>query len=720
MISDYLICLTNRYCFLKHKFALIVFVLISECVFAQASFERIETDAGILGLSITNYGTIGKPDVRNNTEGGSSMRYPIDTGTEHLFEAGLWIGSQYNNGAIRVSTASVTTSGGYARGAAGFEFTADLPLGRRSTNPNDEFFSPFSVGEQDIIAEFTDRRRDINGTPISNHDTPLYADVKMESYNWGFPFTENFSILRYDITNNSGLYAAEADWDSVFIGMYADLVVRNVNSATETGGDFFNKNGLGFLDSLYTAYAFDAGSPDNPSVNTYGAVSIIGAEYRGELFHPSNKERLEEQGYRAPFVDPSYWLFSSGTGLYVRPNSDQLRYERMATKFPLDSVIAGESIREQLRTDGQTANGNYITMLSIGPFPKVEPGETISVYYAFSAALKPDEFQGQAGKATDNDESRVELLKTIDSMNRVFQGEDKNANGILDDGEDTDGNGILTRYLFPTPPDNPNIRIELDAGKVTIYWDTKAEESIDRVSGEKDFEGYRVYRSELGADLNPQARLIREFDTPGNDVAFNTGFDEIELSSPVSFAGDTNTYYYAYEINDLLNGWQYELSVTAFDKGSKTFEIEGLETSPNVNAVRVFPGTPINQNFGSNKREFKVGVYPNPYRVNAAWDGFQENERKLNFYNLPAKAEIRIYTVAGDIVGEFKHDSETYNGDIGWFSNFSDDPRVLPGGEHSWDLQSNANQILTSGLYLYSVKDLASGEIQTGKIVIIK
>ena len=359
-------------------------------------------------------------------------------------------------------------------------------------------------------------------------------------------------------------------------------------------------------------------------------------------------------------------------------------------------------------------------MLSMGLFLKVEQGVPISVYYVFAAALKPDEFQVQAAKDADNDETRVELLKTVDSMNRVFQGEDKNANGILDDGEDTDGNGILTRYLFPTPPDNPNIRIELDAGKVTIYWDKKAEESIDRVSGEKDFEGYRVYRSELGADLNPQARLIREFDTPGNDVAFNTGFDEIELSSPVTFAGDTNTYYYAYEINDLLNGWQYELSVTAFDKGSKTFEIEGLETSPNVNAVRVFPGTPINQNFGSNKREFKVGVYPNPYRVNAAWDGFQENERKLNFYNLPAKAEIRIYTVAGDIVGEFKHDSETYNGDIGWFSNFSDDPRVLPGGEHSWDLQSNANQILTSGLYLYSVKDLASGEIQTGKIVIIK
>ncbi len=705
---------------MKHLFVFVALLLLAESAYAQASFEREETSAGILGLSITNFGTLGKPDVRNNPEGGFSMRYPTDTGTEHLFEAGIWIGAQYNNAALRVSTASITTSGGYSRGASGFEFTADAELARRSNNPNDEFFSPFSIGEQDIIAQFTDRRRDINGTSINGHDTPLFADVTLESYNWGFPFTENFTIIKYEITNNTGIHSSASTWDSVFVGMYADLVVRNVNTTTETGGAFFNKNGIGYLDSLYTAYVFDAGSPDNPAINTYGAMSIIGAEYRGEFFHPSNKNRLEAQGLKAPFIDPSYWLFASGTGLYVRPSNDQLRYERMATKFPLDSVIAGQPVREQLRTDGQTANGNYISMLSIGPFPTVEDGETITVYFAFSAALKPDEFQGQAGKSIDNEDSRVELVKTISSINRVFQGEDKNGNGVLDPDEDTDENGELTRYLFPTPPDNPNIRVELDAGKVTIYWDKKAESSVDRVSGEQDFEGYRVYRSELGDDLNPQARLIREFDTPGNDVAFNTGFNEIELDSPVIFPGDTNTYHYAFEINDLLSGWQYELSVTAFDKGSDEFEIEGLETSPNVNAVRVFPGTPANENFGSSGAEFKVGVYPNPYRINAAWDGTQENERRLNFYNLPASAEVRIYTIAGDIVGEFTHDSESYNGDIGWFSNFSDDPRVLPGGEHAWDLQTNANQNLTSGLYIYSVKDLATGEIQTGKIVIIK
>jgi len=113
-------------------------------------------------------------------------------------------------------------------------------------------------------------------------------------------------------------------------------------------------------------------------------------------------------------------------------------------------------------------------------------------------------------------------------------------------------------------------------------------------------------------------------------------------------------------------------------------------------------------------------VYIQIPKVNAAWDGPNEGDRKLYFYNLPSKAEVRIYTIAGDIVAEFLHDSDTYNGDISWFNNFSDDPRVLPGGEHAWDLQSEANQILTTGLYLFTVKDLASGKIEKGKLTIIK
>ncbi|HAH52101.1 MAG TPA: hypothetical protein DCL80_12945 [Balneola sp.] len=700
---------------MKKLILLLILLVVPFSAQAQVPFERAETDAGIIGLSITNFGTLGKPDVRNNPESGSSMRFPKSTGTEHLFEAGIWIGADVG-GQIRLSSSSVTNPSGYARGARGFEFTSETIITRRSTDPNNEFFSVSAISEKDILTAFTDRRRSVNGTEIQGHDNPLYTDVKLESYNWGFPFTENFTILKYDITNNSDLHALPETWDSVYVGMYADLVVRNVNSATETGGAFFNKNGVGFMDSLNTMYAFDAGSPDDPSINTYGAVSIIGAEYRNSFFHPDNPDTLDgkftETGFNVPDLGPSYWLFSAGAGAFTAPANDNDRYDRMAQQFPY------KDNEQNLREDGQSGNGNYISFISMGPFPQVEPGETITVYFVFSAALKPDQFQGQPGKSVDNEDSRVNMVSTINSANSVFRGEDKNKNGVLDPGEDTDGNGELTRYLFPTPPDNPKTKIVLEAGKVSIYWDKTAEESVDRVSGEMDFEGYRVYSSDLGQDINPNSRLIREFDKPNNNIGFDVGFNEVELNEPVTFEGDTVEYYYKYDLSNLLSGWQYQVSVTAFDRGDAEFGVESLETSTNANAVRVFPGTPTNTNFGDDG--FEVGVYPNPYKVNAAWDGPNEGDRKLYFYNLPSKAEIRIYTIAGDIIAELEHDSETYSGDISWFDDFSDDPRVLPGGEHAWDLQSEANQILTTGLYLFTVKDLNTGQIEKGKLTIIK
>lgn len=690
---------------------------------AQQLFERRFTQQANVRLSITNVGTIGKADVRNDPAGDPSWEYPADTGTEHLFEAGLWIGGFRNGSDLLVSTTAVTNPTGYTTGRGGYEFTNDgTPMTEISSLPNSPNFSPLAISHQDLIAEFSDRRVAVEtGTasiPISGHDQPMFVDARLTAYNWNFSFSEAFVILKYELTNTS-----DFRYDSVFVGMYSDIVVRNVNTTLEGGGNFFNKNGLGYIDSLYTTYVFDAGSADNPSINTYAAKTLLGAEYRNELFHPANPDKSADgqtftrSGLRVPQVKPSFWSFGGGSGVLTRPSLDQERYDRMADEFELT-----DAIREQLRTDGLSAAGNYLSELSMGPFPNWEPGETITVYYAFVNGLKPEEFQDLLGKGVDNETTRANLAQNIDWAFRSFRGEDENNNGILDAGEDINGNGQLDRFLVPEPPTSPNLRVELEAGKAVLYWDRSAEASIDPVSGEQDFEGYRVYRSNLGDDLNgsisTRRQVIREYDKIGNAAGFNNGFDEVALSQPARFDGDETDYWYRLEVGGLLSGWQYQFAVTAFDEGTADGSLPSLESSLNANAVRVFPGTSVNDEFGSEDR--KVGVYPNPYRINAAWDGGNELTRKVIFYNLPAKAEIRVYTLAGDIVAELSHDSDTYNGDNRWFSDLSANPRVMSGGEHAWDILSSSNQIISSGLYLYSVKDMDSGEVQTGKIVIIK
>ncbi len=164
-----------------------------------------------------------------------------------------------------------------------------------------------------------------------------------------------------------------------------------------------------------------------------------------------------------------------------------------------------------------------------------------------------------------------------------------------------------------------------------------------------------------------------------------------------------------------LNGWQYVYGISAYDQGDSAAGVASLESKTEI--ARVIPGTPPND--GTKK----IGVYPNPYYANAIWDGAGERTRKMYFYNLPRHAEIRIYTLAGDIVAEFSHDAATYNGsDIQWFQQFggNDVPLQFSGGEHAWDLVTKYDQALATGLYLFSVKDTDTGTLQTGKFLVIK
>jgi hypothetical protein len=79
--------------------------------------------------------------------------------------------------------------------------------------------------------------------------------------------------------------------------------------------------------------------------------------------------------------------------------------------------------------------------------------------------------------------------------------------------------------------------------------------------------------------------------------------------------------------------------------------------------------------------------------------------------------------LAGDIVTEMLHDAATYDGsNIEWFRRFGGAATAptFSGGEHAWDLISKFDQAIATGLYLFSVKDSDTGDIKTGKFLVIK
>jgi hypothetical protein len=71
-------------------------------------------------------------------------------------------------------------------------------------------------------------------------------------------------------------------------------------------------------------------------------------------------------------------------------------------------------------------------------------------------------------------------------------------------------------------------------------------------------------------------------------------------------------------------------------------------------------------------------------------------------------------------VDRLQHDASTSTGDGRWYTTYSGEGRVTAGGEHAWDLLSQANLNLATGLYLFTVRDTDTGRVQTGRFVIIK
>jgi hypothetical protein len=661
------------------------------------------TNIGNIGITITNFGTYGHGFILWPEQ--PSCEYPLGSGIEHLFDGGIWIGGHIRGvGGPLVTTGAVDAASVSARGG-GFEFTNDAGsfVTERSSLFDSRFFSPFAVSHQDFLMEFTDTNTVFdNGEPIIDHN-PLGVSVRLETYAWDFSFANFFVIFNYWIKNVSG-----RNIDSVYAGLWTDAVVRNTRiTGRPSGTAFFNKGGNGYNDSIKLAYEFDAAG-DLGFSDSYLGVLFLGSDPLLPDYYPDNEFDS------IPSVNFVSWQFRNTDDQdFFAPQNDIQRYSKMQGFFS-----DGRRWNTHINPALLKPPSNRSILITSGHYTTIDPGDSINVVFAIVCAKK----FGPDPANLDTEEQKTNLYANADWALRAYHGEDKNRNGILDPGEDLDGDGKITRYILPASPITPRIKVVPDNQRAAIYWDKRAESSIDPISGLMDFEGYKIYRTQAGFDLTERQDifnslvLLAEFDSAGNNVGYNTGFDFIKLNEPVTFPNDTVQYYYKFEVDNLLNGWQYLFAVTAFDQGDADNNLESLESSPLANFQRILPGTPA-----AEESNVEIGVYPNPYYGNAVWDGNSERLRKIYFYNLPAECEITIYTLAGDIVKRIDHNQQSNSSEIRWFENYaSDGKQVFAGGEHAWDLLSDHDQAIATGMYLFTVKNNLNGEVKTGKFLIIK
>jgi len=720
------------------------------------------TTVGQIGLTITNFGLLGEGWNKSDQPSCRYKQYAdiAKEEVEHFSYAGLWIGGLVQ-GTKRVSTAIVDGAFDYA--AEGFEFTtSDLnsdTIKIESSIQTSKYFSPKAVSHQDFICDFTD------DNSVVNH-VPMGIRIHQESYAWNYSFTESFVILDYTIYNESHLIQS-GGWsiEDIYCGIWMDASVGNMNytSIYEPGGGFTWYDNLdGFDKTIFDPYPDDEfpGNPrniayqyDEDGDNGY-AQSYIGVRFLGNTTVPL--------GFWDTYYRQWVWTTSSNADYpeYVLPIDDAQRYDFMHTSVP-----------KKIGTVGFTSDGypsepdSWLFLLSAGPFGSapsydetsatydstkwvLEPGDSVRVAFAIVCARWAN------NSITDNATRRYFLHANSDWAQTAFNGEDINGNGVLDPDEDVNMNGILDRYILPAPPPSPEIKVYAESDRVTIYWNNKPEYAKDPLTQKRDFEGYRIYsrKKTYNEESTGGWSLLAQFDMDDN-IGYDTGFDLIRIdrneacNAEIVGSDTIKTYNFIIENNDTLYfkildsdtmfyrfvntgikaGWPDKnvYSVTSYDQGDEATGLESLESNIINQLAYVVAGqTPQTENFTR-----KIGVYPNPYKGRAIWDGYSERERMIWFYNLPARARIKIFTLSGELVDEFDHNSDSYNGsDIQLLQDISSQAGesseniqfVLSGGEHAWDMITKYDQAIATGLYIFTVEDLNTKDVQTGKFLVIK
>lgn len=354
------------------------------------------------------------------------------------------------------------------------------------------------------------------------------------------------------------------------------------------------------------------------------------------------------------------WQFSTSA-----LGSDALKYDLM--KSGQIDVGQGESISGQ-PIDFDPPN-NWVQVMAVGPWPLFAPGDTIGFTVAYVAGL-----------------DSVQMVQNSQVAQSTFNAGFKLAAGPPSPrlNVSTANHSVLLRW-------KPGLELPPDQYDPVL---ASPEYHRNEFTRELDFQGYRIYRLRADSpsgDPREQASLIAEFDVP-DTIGFNTGLPPLNPQGEREFV-DTG----------VLDGYKYTYSVTSFAARNAQLGLPELESGFNENSIEVIPGSAA----GDGGVSPPVGVYPNPYRAAGDFDrrlpGGEPAElgRKIYFTNVPADARIEVFNLSGSLIDRFEHHDAA-------------------SGQVAWDMLSEATRAIAPGLYVYVVEDLRSGEMQRGKLVILK
>jgi len=307
-------------------------------------------------------------------------------------------------------------------------------------------------------------------------------------------------------------------------------------------------------------------------------------------------------------------------------------------------------------------------------------------------------------------------------------------------------NGILMKYIVGSDPVKDIIYTTDSTVYWTDYYRLDSLYSFTNILSGDEVHGIPLYNILDSADVNPPYAptpahpILTESEKQANALLLkNLSIDDklylaLYDDKLIPFPGHLgqahpegllefkkNRLSRRYYISEILypeKGVENYFAVTTFDRGIPSQSLQALESGKDGNRITVFAGPSAASNLDD------VYVVPNPYLGQSKFDGRRDKDengdrsKRIWFVNLPEKCSIKIYTLAGDLVDEIEHNGTSTVDVIN--PSKATHTGIAPGGMEPWDLLSKHDQIIASGVYLYSVKDHATGNVKVDKLVLIK
>lgn len=778
-----------------------------------------------LALAITNNGAFGtgySPNSIDPETGQSALacEYPINSRVEYLWVAGLWLGAVVGRDTL------VTT------GAEGYYFITELwpdagekgRMIRKSSRPFSRDYSPDAISEEDILAIFTDTLASPTYAaedPVDNRPhQPLNVKIVQKSYAWSYPYAEDFILFDYTI-ENIGIFPLK----QLYIGLVVDADAYHLSN--QSSGDSWLDDICGFKKTVPSPFwpgyedtimaSWVADNDGDPHDGIFDFSSTTGVTATRVIRTPSDTLKYSfnwwvtsytatmDWGPRQvteekPFRDfgPNFGTPLGDKNKYYMLSTGEFDYDQMECAINQGNGWLAPPPEAETYSDGH----NSIYLLSFGPFD-VAPGETLPFTLAY---IGGEDFHKNPNAFKDlydpyNPRPYMDQLDFSDlGLNSIW------ADWIYDNpGFDTDNDGDsgLARWFFNSdmtdstyafykgdgvpdfrgaaPPPSPKLTVIPGLGKLIIRWNGQVSENfLDVFSGQKDFEGYKVYLGEDNRfsdfvllatyDRHDYDRFLWDdnrrmwdvssapllYDTIlawyGHDFDPNLYTEENPLPDNAARNPTGKYTYFAQKYwnnSDLSDPYgihkvypeanQFDPTDTTADGFQRYYEYEFI--IENLSPAKSLYVSVTSFDYGSRKHKLSVlesSVLENDIR---AWPLSSTDEVEsdaLEVFVFPNPYRIDGgYASAG-----YENRDRTMSAERARAVNFANLPKVCtiqiftlsgdlvqkidhyqPGGgpeaqHESWNMLSRNTQAITTGIYIWSVTS-EMGE-QLGKLVIIK